>query len=58
VEIEVAAAAAGLGVAEVLGQRPGVVLEAEPDETRHTKALYFATPTEQGGGDGMDLYRP
>jgi SAM-dependent methyltransferase len=58
VKIEAAAAAAGLRVVDVLGQRPGVLLDAELDEGRHTKALYFATHIEQGGGDGMDLYRP
>jgi SAM-dependent methyltransferase len=41
-EIDAAAAAAGLSVVDVLGQRPGVVLDAELDESRHTKALYFA----------------
>jgi SAM-dependent methyltransferase len=58
VEIEAAAGVAGLCLVDVQGQRPGVVLDAELDESRHTKALYFATPTQQGGGDGMDIYRP
>jgi hypothetical protein len=42
----------------VLGQRTGVVLDAELDEARHAKALYFATCEERGGGDGMDYGRP
>jgi hypothetical protein len=40
------------------GNDAGVVLDAEPDETRHTAALSLATRTEQGGGDSMDIYRP
>jgi 2-polyprenyl-3-methyl-5-hydroxy-6-metoxy-1,4-benzoquinol methylase len=57
-EIAAAAAAAGLRIVCVLGQRTGVVLEPELDEARHTKALYFAVHPEQEGGDGMDLIRP
>jgi SAM-dependent methyltransferase len=57
-DIEAAATSAGLRIVDVLGQRPGVVLDAELDENRHTKALYFATRTERGGGDRMDIYRP
>ena len=57
-EIAAAAAAAGLRIVDALGQRTGVVLEAEPDEDRHAKALYFAARCEQGGGDSMDLIRP
>jgi SAM-dependent methyltransferase len=41
-DITSAAAEAGLRILETVGQRPGVVLEAELDETRHAKALYFA----------------
>jgi SAM-dependent methyltransferase len=42
-EIAAAAAEASLNLLEVLGQRPGVLLDADLDETRHTKALCFAT---------------
>ena len=56
--IRAAAAAAGLRIVELLGQRTGVVLEPELDEARHSKALYFATRAGEGGGEGMDLIRP
>jgi SAM-dependent methyltransferase len=56
--IAAAATAAGLRIADAMGQRPGVVLGAELDETAHTKALYFATRSDQRGGDGVDLFRP
>jgi SAM-dependent methyltransferase len=49
-EIRAAAAAAGLRILDVLGQRPGVLLDAELDETRHAKALCFATPDRGGRG--------
>jgi ubiquinone/menaquinone biosynthesis C-methylase UbiE len=57
-DVRAIVAQAGLRIVDVLGQRPGVVLERELDEARHTKALYFATDFGQGGGDGMDLGRP
>jgi ubiquinone/menaquinone biosynthesis C-methylase UbiE len=47
-EIAAAAAAAGLRIVNVLGQRTGVVLDAELDEAAHTKALYFAVHPQQG----------
>jgi SAM-dependent methyltransferase len=56
-DIEAAAAAARLRVVAVLGQRTGVVLDAELDESLHTKALFFAV-SAQKGGDGMDYGRP
>jgi SAM-dependent methyltransferase len=40
--VERVCCAAGLDLVEVLGQRPGVLLDAEPDELRHTKLLYLA----------------
>jgi SAM-dependent methyltransferase len=49
-EIAATAAEAGLRILEVLGQRPGVVLEPQLDEGEHTKALCFATPIERGRG--------
>jgi hypothetical protein len=55
---QVAATAAGLLVAEAIGKRSGVLLDAELDDTADTKALYFATHSDQRGGDGMDIYRP
>src|ERR671924_820932 len=57
-DIATAAAAAGLRIVEALGQNTGVVLEPELDEETHTKALYLAVRSEQGGGDGVDLIRP
>jgi SAM-dependent methyltransferase len=57
-EINAVAAAAGLRIVDLLGQRTGVLLEPELDETRHSKALYFATRAGEGGGEGMDLIRP
>jgi hypothetical protein len=51
---------ADLVVAEIerIGRAQGVRLDAELDESRQTTALYFATHSEQGGGEGMDIYRP
>jgi SAM-dependent methyltransferase len=49
-DVRVAASEAGLRIAQVLGQRTGVVLEPELDEASHTKALYFATRDEAGRG--------
>jgi hypothetical protein len=51
-------AAAGLRIVDVPGQRTGVVLDAELDETRHAKALFFAHRSEQEGGDDVEIIRP
>jgi SAM-dependent methyltransferase len=56
-EIAGAAAAAGLRVVSVFGQRPGVVLDSELEESLHTKALFFAVSAEEGG-DRMDYSGP
>jgi SAM-dependent methyltransferase len=57
-EVWSATAAAGLRIVDVLGQRTGVVLDAELDETRHAKALFFAHRSEQEGGDDVEIIRP
>jgi SAM-dependent methyltransferase len=53
-----AATEAGLRLVAVVGQQTGVVIEPEIDEARDTKALYFATRDELGGGDRVDYIRP
>jgi SAM-dependent methyltransferase len=49
-ELTAVAAEAGLRIVEAIGQRPGVLLDAELDESTHTKALCFATPDRAGRG--------
>jgi hypothetical protein len=48
-DLEAAATTAGLRVAGVLGQRTGIVLASDLDESLHTKALFFAVSAEEGG---------
>jgi len=43
------AAAAGLRILDVQGQHRGAVLDGAPDELRHTKVVFVATPTRRGG---------
>jgi hypothetical protein len=56
-EVEAAATAMGHRVVAVLGQRTGVALDAELDESLHTKALFLAVSAQEGG-EGMDYGRP